>query len=136
MPPPSLEERTIYRTLRAEMKRMGISAIVEYTVSTGRKPTRFRHVDLRFFLPDEQGEMWVEIDGPNHRGKRNIDRDRDLAALAIERRVTLLHWPLWKVLDSGMTPLLQAILRGEKHHGHVEPDIDRYRVWDSRYSQG
>jgi hypothetical protein len=106
---------------------------VEYTISYARIPPRWRQVDLYVQLASGV-EMWVEIDGPNHKGRRNKARDVQLAQLAKDHGATVLHWPMWKVWHAGLTPLLEAVLRGDQHLGHAELGEDRfYKVWDSRY---
>lgn len=135
MPQASVAERTVYRALSAELAQAGRDVFVEYTVNVSRKPLRYRQVDLRTVLASGI-EMWVEIDGPNHKGKDNKARDVELARLASEHGAVLLHWPLWRVMHSGLSPLLEAVLRGDQHRGHAEPNLDTpYRVWDSRYSR-
>lgn len=115
------------------MRSAGIPCVVEYSITVSRKPVRFRQIDLRIDLPSGV-QMWVEIDGPNHRGERNKARDVELAALASQHGAVVLHWPMWKVWHKGLTPLLEAIYRGDQHRGHAEPnDGEPYRVWDSRY---
>lgn len=135
MPRAGVEERVVYLVLRAELRERALFPDVEYVVNVSRKPVRFRQIDVRVVIPSGI-EMWVEIDGPNHRGQRNIARDAELARLASEKGATLLHWPLWRVLDEGATPLVEAILRADRHDGHVEhlrTRGDRYRTFDSRY---
>jgi hypothetical protein len=131
MPAPSPYEYAIYEATAGEMRRRKIPVIVEYTINVSRKPLRYRQVDLRIDLPPGV-QMWVEIDGPNHKGKRNIERDRELAHLAIRHGAVLLHYPLWRVLHEGFTALLDSIMRGDQNLGHAGEE--RYKVWDSRYS--
>lgn len=137
MPEAGLEERLIYRVIAAKFRDLGHVVTVEYTVNTGRAPLRYRQIDLRIQLTDQPVEVWLEIDGPNHRGLRNVRRDRELAGLALERRVQLIHWPVWRVLDDGVDPIVKAVLSGETHYGHADGEVkghhNRYRTFDARY---
>jgi len=133
MPQASPEEHAIYSALGGELRSAGIPFDVEYTVIATRKPLRYRQVDVRAQLPSGV-EIWVEIDGPNHRGDRNKDRDVDLARLASGHGAVVLHWPMWKVWHEGLTPLLEAVLRGDQDLGYAAPNREYpYKVWDSRY---
>ena len=132
MPPASQQERAIYVAVAADLRRLGHHVDVEYSITTARNPLRFRQIDLRVLIAEDT-ERWVEVDGPNHRGRRNAARDQELAALATEKRVVLLHWPLWRVLQDGTGAFVEAIVRGERDYGHAEPGRRSYRVYDSRY---
>lgn len=92
----------------------------EWSMTYSRNPTRFRQVDLRVILPGGD-VVWIEIDGPNHRGRKNIDRDKQLAILANEERARLLHWPLYRLQDEGPWPLVQCMMSGVQHLGHAGP---------------
>lgn len=115
--------------VRDQLKASGIESDLEWAASVSRTPVRFRQIDLRCTVLGR--DVWVEIDGPNHRGVRNKARDRLLSLLAAKHGARLIHWPLWRIVGDGSQPLVDAILDGRTEHlGHAESEP--YDVWRSK----
>lgn len=120
MPNPSDIETAAVAYIIGQLKNINVEASREWTITVSREPVRFRQVDLRCRYRDR--EVWVDIDGPNHKGKRNILRDQQLMSLAAEAGARLIHWQLWRIVLEGAAPLLNAILETEyQHFGHADP---------------
>lgn len=53
---------------------------------------------------------------------RTGDRDEQLARIAKARGVRLVHWPLWRLIEEGIGPLVSAVCDGNTEHlGHADP---------------
>jgi len=110
----SPEEQVVRRQVDWHLVRLGVRSTWEATIVASKTPRRYRQVDL--LVPLSTGDVWVEIDGENHRGKKNTRRDQNLAALARRRDARVIHVPLWRLLQEGVAGLVADIMNIEAEH--------------------
>lgn len=119
-------EKAAHSVLIERLRGIGVHCEGEKCVSFGtRGKRRWRSIDVAAYA--DSGEVWVEIDGPNHRGLKNLRRDTQLAGLALQHKARLIHWPLFRIMDEGIMPVVHAIMDPDFIHlGHAQGDYSTY----------